>query len=123
MFVLLMGSACAVVGFWASSVILLVYDELTVIDGCEDTVMSPKLCIDISLGMVGQRVVESSSSEDTGVVGRQRDAPSDDIGDVGAVTACDTWLLISSDEVSESIPWRMGMVWDCRSSDVVVGVG
>ena len=52
--------------------------------------MSPKLWIDISLGIVGQRVVESSISEDTGVVGRQRDAPNDDIGDVGVVKACNT---------------------------------
>ena len=52
--------------------------------------MSPKLCIDISLGIVGQRVVESSNNEDTGVFGRQRDAPNDDIGDVGGVKACNT---------------------------------
>ena len=52
--------------------------------------MSPKLCIDISLGIVGQRVVESSINEDTGVFGRQRDAPNDDIGDDGCVNACNT---------------------------------
>ena len=73
-----------------SSVILLVYEEVTAIVGCEATVVSPKLCIDISLGIVGQRVVESSINEDTGVFGRQRDAPNDDIGDDGCVNACNT---------------------------------
>eukprot|EP00956_Cyclotella_meneghiniana_P025679 scaffold54040_cov37-Cyclotella_meneghiniana.AAC.2 len=59
--------------------------------------------MDISLGMVGQRVVESSNNEDTGV-GRQRDAPNDDMGDVKGVNACGTWLSIRFDELSVGIP-------------------
>eukprot|EP00956_Cyclotella_meneghiniana_P024000 scaffold47789_cov32-Cyclotella_meneghiniana.AAC.1 len=49
--------------------------------------------MDISLGMVGQRVVESSNNEDTGVFGRQRDAPNDDMGDVKGVDACAICLV------------------------------
>ena len=72
--------------------------------GWDATVISPRLWMDISLGMVGQRVVESSNNEDTGVFGRQRDAPNDDMGDVKGVDACGTWLSIRFDELSEGIP-------------------
>eukprot|EP00956_Cyclotella_meneghiniana_P006971 scaffold9391_cov39-Cyclotella_meneghiniana.AAC.4 len=59
-------------------------------EGWDATVVSPRLWMDISVGMVGQRVVESSNNEDTGVFGRQRDAPSDDIGDFEGVNVCGT---------------------------------
>lgn len=55
--------------------------------------VSPRLWIDIYVVMAGQRVVESTNSEDAGVgvFGRSADAPMDDIEDVEGGNTRDIW--------------------------------
>ena len=86
-------SACVMEGVSLLFVMVAMYVELMVKVGWDAIVVSPRLWIDIYVVMAGQRVVESTNSEDAGVgvFGRSADAPMDDIEDVEGGNTRDIW--------------------------------